>query len=110
MGLNSGIVFGRLTQDGSPLSGNSARVSVNWIKGDLSQPELRIKQREDQIHSKAVVELAKGTNGKYILPFNWDGVQIATTMQGALTASLLGMVYGSDGDYRAKNVRARAFL
>lgn len=110
MGQNEGLIFGRITEDGGAISGNSARVEVNWIKGNLSQPELRVTQKEGQTHSRAFVDLPKDTGGKYVLPFNWSGTQIATTLQGALTASLLGMVYRSDGDYRAKNIRVRAFL
>lgn len=101
MGRNSGIIFGQVTNNGSSVKG--AVVNLNWIKGDLSQNGVRAlspNENENYLHSAETNEA-----GKYVIPFAWDGTQIAETLQGRLTISILGWAEAG-----AKNVHAPGFL
>lgn len=77
--MNTGLLFGEVFYgSGGPVE--KARVVIDWVKGDLSQSGIKIQLTEKE-NENAWVATDTDEDGKYVLPFFWDGTEIAKTLQ-----------------------------
>lgn len=103
MGMNTGILFGEVWSSGGAVKG--ASVMIDWIKGDLSQPSIRVQLTETD--SKSWVRIDTDSKGKYILPFFWDGTQIGLAVQ-TKTLTMRTVAFGAG--YESDRKRVPAYL
>lgn len=102
---NTGLIFGRVTSGGGAVAG--AEVSLNFLFGDTALGQVRTGG--DDNLTRYVKKAETNGEGKYVLPFFWDSVDIGKVSDGA-TASVLAMKFFGSGDYNAKNQRGKLVL
>lgn len=105
MGMNTGILFGEVHSSGGPV--NKATVTIDWLKGDLSMPAIKVQLTEKE-NENVWVSTETNSNGKYVLPFFWDGVQIASAVSTKVLTMRTFATTNSDSD--RKRVKAHLCL
>jgi hypothetical protein len=104
---NTGLIFGRVTSSSGGGAVAGAEVSLNFVFGEASLGQLRVAGDDNM--QRYVGKAETNGDGKYVLPFFWDSVDIGKVTEGA-TASVLAMKFFNDGTYNAKNQRGRLVL
>jgi len=104
---NTGMIFGRVTESsGAGIA--DVDVTLNFILGEVALGELRVAGN-DAMNSYVRRATTNG-DGKYVLPFFWDSVDIAKVTAVPATVSILAMKFWPNGTYTSKNQRGRAIL
>lgn len=75
--MNTGILYGEVYSGGGPVK--NARVTIDWLKGDFAMPAIKVQLTENENENVWVATETNG-DGKYVLPFFWDGTQIASAI------------------------------
>ncbi len=106
MANNTGVIFGTVTRGGSPCK--DVTISLNFIFGEVALGEVRTGGGDDL--KSWVKRVDTNGDGKYVLPFFWEAVDLGKVGQGSGTASVLAMDWRNDGTYDARNQRGRVFI
>lgn len=109
MALNTGIIFGQIRDNGVGLEG--CDVQLNFVFGDHSMGPIAVGSGGDV--SGNVSGWVKGTtgkDGKFVLTFNWSGVDIAKVADGRATASIYVVKWEENFSHRSFNTRLPLFL
>jgi len=107
MANNTAMIFGRVTNRSSGGGIGGAEVSLNFLFGEVALGQVRTGG-DDSL--KTYAGWAKtNSEGKYIMPFFWEAADIGKVTDGA-TASVLAMLFHSDGTNTSKNQRGRLVL
>ncbi|WP_419808136.1 hypothetical protein [Sphingomonas sp.] len=109
MASNTGIIFGQIRDQGAGVAG--CDVQLNFVYGDASMGPIGVGSSGDV--NGNVSGWVKGTtnkDGKFVLAFNWSGVDIAKVAEGRATASLYVVKWGENFSHRSFNTRTTLFL
>jgi hypothetical protein len=79
MAMNTGLLFGEVMCASGAVEG--AMVDIVWLTGD-SKSKINIQVSED--NSTGSTHVLTDSSGKYVLPFVWDGTQIAKAVTGMM--------------------------
>ena len=79
----------------------------SFVFGEAALGQLRVAG--DDSMQRYTGKAETNGDGKYVLPFFWDAVDIGKVTEGA-TASVLGMKFFDNGTYNSKNQRGRLVL
>ena len=104
---NTGLIFGRVTNSSGGGGVAGAEVSLNFLFGDAALGQVRTGG--DDNLTRYVKKAETNSDGKYVLPFFWDSVDIGKVTDGA-TASVLAIKFFADGNYNPKNQRGKLVL
>ena len=79
MGMNTGMLFGKVESVWGPA--RDVMVDISKLTGD-SNSRINIQVSED--NPAGPIWVVTDKNGKYVLPFFWDGTQIAKAISGTM--------------------------
>lgn len=104
MGWNTGILFGEVWSSDGPTE--NAIVTIDWLKGDLTMPSIKVQMTETE-NENVWVSTQTNSDGKYVLPFFWDPLGFAS----ATSNTYLTMrTYVVSGSFSSQGKRVKAHL
>jgi hypothetical protein len=98
--MNTGILFGEVTSSTGPVA--DASVTIDWLKGDLAMPAIRVQLTEKD-NDNAWVRADTNSDGKYVIPFFWDGTQIASAISTSVLTMRTFATTSNDADRKRVN-------
>lgn len=109
MALNTGIIYGQIRKNGAGVEG--CEVQLNFVFGDASMGPLTVGSGGD-VHGNVSgwVKATTGKDGKFVMPFNWSGVEIAKVADHRATASVYVVKWGENFSHESFNTRTTLYL
>ncbi|TWS97553.1 hypothetical protein [Reyranella sp. CPCC 100927] len=108
MATNTGIIFGVVTAGGSGVPG--AELTLNFIFGDGSAQIATGTSADTGGNLLGYPKATTNKDGKFVMPFQWSGVDIAKVVDGTVTASIYVAQWYADNSHRYTNTRCKLFL